>query len=207
MNDLTEYKFNAADVRTVIINNEPWFVASNVYKILGLTNSREHLKKLNDTEKGVSVIDTLGGAQKVRIINESGLYGLTFMSKKPAAQKFRFWITSEVIPSIRKHNGYLRGQATADQVDALVHAHSRERHALIETIREQAFAIDIMKPSGSFGETSQCNKKPRIKLIPSYFRSPPGVNTDSLSEVIQLYLPLFNVIENSKNKQKQAGEK
>lgn len=91
-------------------DGKAWFVASDVCKALGIQNSRHALSRLDDDEKGVVSSYTLGGIQQVATVNESGLYSLIFSSRKEAAQKFKKWVTSQVIPSIRQHGGYINGQ-------------------------------------------------------------------------------------------------
>lgn len=94
-------------VRTVELNGEPWLVGKDVAQALGYSNTRDALAKRVDPEdKGVANCDTLGGSQAVTIINESGLYSLVLSSKLPTARKFRHWVTSEVLPSIRRHGLY-----------------------------------------------------------------------------------------------------
>lgn len=94
-------------VRNVVIKGEPWFVAKDVCDILGLTNSRKATAGLDDEEKGVTISDTPGGQQSLTIINESGLYSLIMQSRKPEAKAFKKWVTSEVLPSIRKYGYYI----------------------------------------------------------------------------------------------------
>ena len=74
------------------------------------------VSKLDEDEKGISLIDTLGGEQKLGIVNESGLYALVLSSRKPEAKAFKRWITHEVIPSIRKTGGYIAGQETMGSI-------------------------------------------------------------------------------------------
>ena len=93
-------------VRAMLRDGEPWFVAADVCAALEIANSRDALSRLADDEKGVGNADTLGGAQQVGIVNESGLYALIFTSRKPEAQRFRRWVTSDVLPSIRKTGAY-----------------------------------------------------------------------------------------------------
>lgn len=94
-------------VRTVEIDGEAWLVGKDVALVLGYTNTRDALTKRVDSEdKGVANCDTLGGTQSMTIINESGLYSLVLSSKLPTARKFRHWVTSEVLPSIRRHGLY-----------------------------------------------------------------------------------------------------
>ncbi|WP_238143328.1 Bro-N domain-containing protein, partial [Streptococcus suis] len=95
-------------MQLVEINNEPWFVGKEIAEILGYKNSRDALSKhVDEEDKGVAKRDTLGGSQDQVIINESGLYSLILKSKLPQAKQFKRWVTSEVLPSIRKHGGYL----------------------------------------------------------------------------------------------------
>lgn len=97
---------NNAPVRVQMIKGEPWFVAKDVCDLLDLTNSRKSTSVLRNSEKGVTISDTPGGKQEMTIVNESGLYSLVFQSRKPAAQEFRYWVTSEVLPAIRKYGRY-----------------------------------------------------------------------------------------------------
>ena len=93
-------------VRAVVKDGEPWFVAKDVCNALSIADSKSSLRFLEDEEKGVHSMHTLGGTQQVSIINESGLYSLILRSRKPEAKKFKKWVTAEVLPSIRKHGAY-----------------------------------------------------------------------------------------------------
>lgn len=111
MNELQRiFNFKGQDLRMVIQNHEPWFVAKDVCNILELSNSRMALQRLDETEKGVSSIDTPGGKQQLSIVNESGLYELIFASRKLEAKMFKKWVKQEVLPSIRKHGMYATPQ-------------------------------------------------------------------------------------------------
>lgn len=95
-------------VRTVVINNEPYFVGKDVADILGYQNgSRDINAHVDDDDKLKYQIGTAGQIREQTIINESGVYSLVFGSKLPTAKKFKRWVTSEVLPAIRKHGGYL----------------------------------------------------------------------------------------------------
>lgn len=108
MNELQIFTFNSQEVRTLLVNGEPHFVANDVAKTLGYSNPRDALSKhVDDEDKGVAKCDTLGGKQNLTIINESGLYSLILSSKLPTAKKFKRWVTSEVLPAIRKHGAYM----------------------------------------------------------------------------------------------------
>ena len=94
-------------IRTVQVNNETYFVGKDVAEALGFTNPRDAIKThVFDEDKGVEVIDTLGGKQTMVVINESGLYALVFGSRLESAKRFKHWVTSEVLPSIRKTGTY-----------------------------------------------------------------------------------------------------
>ena len=94
-------------IRTVMRDGEVWFVGKDVAEALGFTNSRDAIAThVFDDDKGVEIIDTLGGKQKMTAINESGLYALVFGSRLESAKRFKRWVTSEVLPAIRKTGSY-----------------------------------------------------------------------------------------------------
>lgn len=102
------FTFNPANalIRVQMINDEPWFVANDVCKALSIGNSRDAVSRLDEDERGVSVVPTPSGNQEMNLVNESGLYSLIFQSRKPEAKVFRKWVTSEVLPSIRQTGRY-----------------------------------------------------------------------------------------------------
>ena len=103
MDQLKVFDYYDNEVRTVIVDNEPYFVGKDVAEILGYKNVRDALSNhVDDEDKGVAKLDTLGGKQNLIIINESGVYSLVFGSKLPGAKQFKRWVTKEVLPSIRK---------------------------------------------------------------------------------------------------------
>ena len=107
MNELTVFRNDdLGSIRTITRNSEPWFVANDVCRALEMGNPRQVLSRLDSDEKGVHIMDTPGGEQKINIINESGLYTLILTSRKPQAQAFKRWITHDVIPAIRKTGTY-----------------------------------------------------------------------------------------------------
>lgn len=111
MQELQIFKNNEfGEIRTKMISNEPYFMLSDVCRVLEIKNSRDSKNRLN--EKGVATTDVLtnGGIQKADFINESNLYKLVFQSRKPQAEKFSDWVTSEVLPSIRKHGAYMSSE-------------------------------------------------------------------------------------------------
>lgn len=107
MNEIKIWNFEDSTVRTLTINNEPYFVGKDVAVILGYKNPQEAIRgHVDEEDKGVSEILTPGGKQMMPVINESGLYSLILGSKLPKAKEFKRWVTSEVLPSIRKHGLY-----------------------------------------------------------------------------------------------------
>jgi prophage antirepressor-like protein len=110
---ITQFNFNDNEVRCQIINNEPWFVAKDLCEILSLENVTKALQNLDDDERGLTTIQSPSGIQEYNIINESGMYSLILRSRKPEAKVFKKWVTSEVLPSIRKHGSYSSTEQTA----------------------------------------------------------------------------------------------
>lgn len=110
MSNIQIFNYQSNEVRTVKMDGEPWFVLKDVCNILNINNASDVYNRLDDDEKGVAQIDTLGGRQKMSTVNESGLYHVILRSDKPEAAPFRKWVTSEVLPSIRKNGGYIAGQ-------------------------------------------------------------------------------------------------
>lgn len=155
MNELKA--FNNPDfgtIRTLEMNGEPWFVGKDVAEVLGYSDTAQAIRKHTDTEeKGVVEMTTPGGRQPITIINESGLYSLILSSKLPTAKKFKRWVTSEVLPSIRKTGGYIAGQETmtADELMAKALMVARETLARREAELSQTKVENaIMQPKADY---------------------------------------------------------
>ena len=128
MNEITTFIYNMNRVRTVFKEGEPWFVLKDVCEILDIGNNRMVAERLDDDEKNsVSITDGNRGNPNFTVISESGLYNVIFLSRKLEAKKFKKWVTSEVLPSIRKTGSYVQTPKT--YIQAL--------EALIETEREK----------------------------------------------------------------------
>lgn len=114
--DLIPFDFNGTEVRAIDRVGEPWFVLADLCRALDLSNPTMVADRLDpDGLSTAEVIDSMGRTQTARIVNESAMYEVVFLSRKPEARAFKRWITSEVIPAIRKHGGYLT-PALAEQV-------------------------------------------------------------------------------------------
>ena len=120
MNEI--FNFHGQEVRTLTIDDEPWFVGKDVADILGYANSRkaifDHVDE-DDKTDGVTLRDAMGRNQNPIIINESGLYSLILSSKLAQAKEFKRWVTSEVLPAIRKQGGFIREDLDEDAFIAL----------------------------------------------------------------------------------------
>lgn len=144
-NEIQVWNYESSEIRTVQVNGEPWFVLADVCKVLEISNSRNISSRLEQDEKGVTLVDTLGGAQQMTIINESGLYTVILRSDKPQAKPFRKWVTSVVLPSIRKTGSYSVQQPNAfenlsPQLQVLIQMETRQKQ--IEARQaEQATAL------------------------------------------------------------------
>ena len=108
--ELQTFNFENQQVRTIEVENEPWFVANDVTTILGLSNTTVALQRLDEDERAKY---NLGRQGMTNIVNEYGLYNLVLASRKPEAKQFKRWITHEVLPTIRKHGAYL----TPDKIE------------------------------------------------------------------------------------------
>lgn len=118
MNEI--FNFHGQEVRTVIFDNEPWFVAKDVADILVYQNgSRDINRHVDEDDKLTSQVATAGQMRNQTVINESGLYSLILSSKLPQAKEFKRWVTSEVLPAIRKQGGFIREDLDEDAFIAL----------------------------------------------------------------------------------------
>lgn len=111
MSNIQIFNYKSNEVRTVELNGEPWFVLKDVCAVLGLASSHKVAERLDEDERNlIPLTDSMGRQQESTVINESGLYNVILRSDKPEAKPFRKWVTSEVLPSIRKNGGYIAGQ-------------------------------------------------------------------------------------------------
>lgn len=150
MNDLKIFENKEfGEIRTVVKDGEPWFVGKDVAEILGYSNTRDTLaRRVDEEDKGVANCDTLGGNQKLTVVNESGLYSLILSSKMPNAKKFKKWVTSEVLPSIRKNGGYIVGQETMSDDELMARALQVAQNKILERDKQ----IETMKPKAIFAD-------------------------------------------------------
>ena len=122
MNDMQIFNYNETPVRTVMKDNEPWFVLKDVCEVLGLTDTGRTAERLDQDELTRTTLVSGGQNREMLIINEPGLYNVILRSDKPQAKPFRKWVTAEVLPSIRRTGGYIQGQDVLSPTELMAKA-------------------------------------------------------------------------------------
>jgi prophage antirepressor-like protein len=154
--DLQIFNYEGNQVRTVQRDGEPWWVLKDVCTVLGIGNSRDVARRLEDDEKNsVDLVDGTPGNPAKTIVSESGLYSVILRSDKPEARKFKRWVTHDVLPTIRRHGMYARDELldNPDLMIAVLQALKFERshNAVLEERAEvQAKQIALMKPKAAY---------------------------------------------------------
>lgn len=158
MNNLQLFEFENQKVRTLKIDDEPYFVGKDVANILGYSNPNKALRDHIDAEdkRGERIV-TPSGNQVTIVINESGLYSLILSSKMPNAKRFKHWVTSEVLPTIRKHGAYMTDQKAFDVV------HNKNGLADLlqqaaDQLKQKDIQIEKMKPKALFADAVATSK-------------------------------------------------
>ena len=149
------------EIRTVTIDNEPWFVGKDVAIALGYTNPQKAVRDhVQEDDRGMNEMDTPSGRQTLTVINESGLYALIFGSKLESAKRFKHWVTSEVLPAIRKNGGYIAGQESLSDDELLAKALMVAQNKIAERdklIAQKQKRIDEMRPKEIFSDAVTCS--------------------------------------------------
>lgn len=216
MGGVIPFDFETNAVRVVMIADAPWFVAADVCRVLEHSNSRMALKRLDDDEKGVTKVYTLGGEQEMNIISESGLYALIVTSNIPSAKRFRKWVTAEVLPAIRRDGRY--AMAAPDMADlaakrgyyaCLPDAHKAKAEAKADAVRQieemiasgarvRAAVAEVAEATGISERTLYAARRNvwmvagpdwEPALAPRW-SGPRGMVTDCHPEVLRLFLTL-----------------
>lgn len=145
------------EVRAVSINSEPWFVGKDVALVLGYTDTNQAIRKHVDNEdKLTRCFDGSGQTREMTIINESGLYSLILSSKLPGAKQFKHWVTSEVLPSLRKYGGYIAGQEEMSDTELIAKAllvADRKIKEKDQQIRQLTDKAEEMRPKALFADS------------------------------------------------------
>ena len=173
MNELQVFKNQEfGQVRTLTLNDEPWFVGKDVAEALGYAAPRSAVsKKVDDADRGVAEMETPSGKQNMTIINESGLYALIFGSKLESAQKFKRWVTSEVLPALRKTGQYQVKELSGQELmaKALIEAQNvlAAKDKQIEEMKPKALFADAVATSHTsilVGELAKILKQNGIEM-------------------------------------------
>ena len=153
MNDIKTFNNpEFGEVRATMIDDEPWFVGKDVAKILGYSRTADAIKAhVDDDDKLTRCFTDSGQSRQMYVINESGMYALILSSKLPSAKKFKRWVTSEVLPAIRKHGAYMTDEKAWDIT------HNAESLADLlqqaaEQLREKDIEIERMRPKEIFSD-------------------------------------------------------
>ncbi|MDL2029039.1 phage antirepressor [Bacillus subtilis] len=162
MNQLQKvFNYQDQQVRTVVKDGQPWFVAKDVCNVLSHSNHKVAVSRLDEDEVSkVYLTDSLGRNQKTTVVNEAGLYSLILTSNKPEAKQFKRWITHEVIPTVRKTGGYVANDDLFIQT-YLPQADENTRlffKATLHTMKEQSKQIETMKPKVIFAEAVESSE-------------------------------------------------
>lgn len=153
MNEVQLFNFESHEVRSLLLNNEPWFVGKDVAEALGYSKARNAIATHIDSEdkKDAPIQGTLGGVQEMTVINESGLYSLVLSSKLPSAKKFKRWVTSEVLPALRKTGQYQVKELSGQELmaKALIEAQSvlAAKDKVIEEMKPKVVFADAVATS------------------------------------------------------------
>lgn len=192
--ELQTFNFETQEVRTVIENNEPWFVGKDVAEILGYKRTADAIRQHVDIEdKGVGEIQTPGGIQSMTIVNESGLYALIFGSNLPKAKDFKRWVTSEVLPSIRKHGMY----ATENTIEQMLNDPDTAIQ-LLETIKQEREEKALL-------EQQIAEYEPRISYLDTILSSKDTVTITQIAADYGMSARALNKVLHELSVQRKVG--
>jgi prophage antirepressor-like protein len=162
------YTFNGAKVRTLGTPDAPLFIAADVCQCLGLSDVTNATKGLSgDETTTVRVIDSIGRSQDAIAVTESGLYSLIFKSRKAQAKEFQRWVTSEVLPAIRKTGSYTPTRQPSSSIADMLDRAAAE----IRAGSNLGVMLSAVMPKNEFGALSEKTGLPKTRLMPSYFTS------------------------------------
>ena len=197
MNELQTFTYQDSPIRTVQLDGEPWFVLKDVCAVLGISKYRDTADRLDEDERGAARVDTLGGAQDMTIINESGLYNVILRSDKPEARPFRKRVTGEVLPSIRKHGAYMTTETLQAailnpdyllQVVTALKDETDKRKALEASNAALAVDLEIARPKAEYFDTLvERNTLTNFRETAKQLEVPPKRFVDFLLEKKYVY--------------------
>ena len=177
MNELQKiFQYEGKQVRTVMANGNPMFVAKDVCEILEIDPTQT--RRLDDDEKGLCLMQTPGGMQEIAAVTETGLYSLVLGSRKPEAKAFKRWITHDVLPSIRKTGSYLGVPQSLPEALRLAAALAEKNETLLLDNAQSKQIICELQPKASYYDTILQNKSlmPISQIAKDYGMSGEGMN-------------------------------
>ncbi|WP_445480432.1 phage antirepressor [Lysinibacillus irui] len=162
MDQLQMFNFENNKIRILSIDEQPWFVGRDIAIVLGYSKPQNAIQKHVDVDDALKrgITDSLNRVQETTLVNESGLYSLILSSKLDSAKKFKRWVTSEVLPSIRKHSGYIATNENDDDASIMAKAlliANKTIESNKKKIVEQQLIIDAQKPKVLFAESIQAS--------------------------------------------------
>lgn len=189
------FNFNNQEIRSLTLDNEPFFIGKDIASVLGYTNVHKAIRDhvYSEDKRTERIVHPVGGTHETIIINESGLYSLILKSKLPTAKKFKRWVTSEVLPTIRKHGMY----ATADTVDKLINDPDTAIR-LLETIKEE-------REKRVFLEQQVAEYEPKVSYLDTILSSTDTVTVTQIAADYGLSAKAMNKLLNELGVQHKVG--
>ena len=203
MNDLQIFNSEEfGEIRTVVVNNEPMFCLADVCKALDLEQVSRVKSRLNkDGVTTSKVIDRLGRKQTATFINESNLYKTIFQSRKESAERFTEWVTSEVLPSIRKNGGYIAGQENMTDEELLEKAVLVAQRKIAERDKKiQALETEVVEMNNTISEM-----QPKVNYVDMILNSKSTVLVTQIAQDYGMSAKAFNKILNDLRVQHKVG--
>ena len=205
MTEIATFSFESLQVRTVDADGAVWFVAADVCDALGLDDTSKTCSRLDDDERGTNTVRTPSGDQQMLVISESGLYSLILTSRKAEARKFKRWVTSEVLPSIRKTGSYTvqKELATAQQLLTTTQEQLKLSHR--EANRWQDKVIYLEAEQLQRASTIEDAKATKVTDLRQQVKG-VELKATNLNKTIQQLLQQVSTLENALKDQKELTE-
>ncbi|RHP57395.1 phage antirepressor protein [Clostridium sp. AF29-8BH] len=200
MNDLQIFKNSEfGEIRTVSIDGEPWFVAKDISDKLGYAQTSNMMKRIDEEDSKSSILD--GMNMKSLLINESGLYSAILGSKLESAKRFKHWVTSEVLPSIRKNGGYIAGQENMTDEELLANAVLVAQKKIAERDKKiQALETEVVEMNNTISEM-----QPKVNYVDMILNSKSTVLVTQIAQDYGMSAKAFNKILNDLRVQHKVG--
>ena len=170
MNELQIFNYGSNPIRAIQKDGEPWFVLKDVCYVLGISKYRDTAERLDPDERGPVRVDTPGGKQEMTCISESGLYNVILRSDKPEAKPFRKWVTSEVLPTIRKTGMYLSPTIDSAMLYRVAHELEKKEQEVLALTAENEQQRQVIQ-----------DYEPKIQYLDTILESPSALATTQIA--------------------------